>query len=71
MTKDPSSHWYRPDVVVIKCDGARDVGGRCLRSRRPEAVPLRSAGKPPHLGLPGRAYEGPLRPMRPDACQIC
>ena len=49
--EDHFDDWRHLDVVVIKCDGARKVGGRALRSRPKELVPRCSTGKrqPPEL----------------------
>jgi hypothetical protein len=43
--EDHFDDWRHLDVVAIKCNGARKVGGRALRSRPQEAVPRYSTGK--------------------------
>ena len=42
--EDHFDDWRHLDVVAIKCDGARKVGARALRSRPQEAVPRYSTG---------------------------
>jgi hypothetical protein len=66
--EDHTDDWGHLDVVVAKCDCAKKVGGRALRSRPQEVVPRCSTGKqqPPDL-LEG-AHPRCVIPMPSDAC---
>ena len=68
--EDHFDDWRRLDVVVIKCDGARKVGGRALSSRPQEAVPRYSTRKQQAPGLHEGAHPRCLISMPSDACQV-
>jgi hypothetical protein len=56
------------DVVGIKCDGARKVGGRVLRRRPQQAVPRYSTRKQQPPGLHEGAHPRCIISMPIDAC---
>jgi hypothetical protein len=66
--EDHSDDWRHLDVVVIKRDGARKVGGRALRSRPQEAVPRYYSRKQQAPGLHEGAHPRCLISMPSDAC---
>ena len=66
--EDHSDDCRHLDVVVIKCDGARKIGGRALRSRPQEAVPRCCTGKQQAPGLHEGAHPRCLISMPSDAC---
>jgi hypothetical protein len=68
--EDHFDDWRHVDVVAIKCDGARKVGGRALRSRPQEAVPRYSTGKQQPPDLHEGAHPRCLISMPSDACQV-